>query len=85
MKIEPVILAGEFVKLEPLQREHFENLCEVGLEESLWRWTGNVIESREDLQRYVETAFEEFERKISLPFVSGNLFSRISYAPYASR
>lgn len=70
MKIEPVTLEGEFVKLEPLRSEHFEPLCEVGLDETLWLWTGNVIKSKEDLRRYVETALDEFKRKVSLPFVT---------------
>lgn len=70
MKIEPVILEGEFVRLEPLRSEHFEPLCEVGLDETLWLWTGNVIKSKQDLRRYVETALDEFERKVSLPFVT---------------
>ena len=70
MEIEPVVLEGESVKLAPLRIEHFENLCEVGLEESLWLWTGNVIKSKDDLRRYIETALDEFERKVSLPFVT---------------
>lgn len=68
MKIEPVTLEGEFIRLTPLQIEHFESLCEVGLEESLWRLTANVVESKEDLRRYVETALDEQTRKVSLPF-----------------
>ncbi len=35
MKLEPIILEGEFVRLETLRREHFENLCQVGLDETL--------------------------------------------------
>ena len=70
MKIESVILEGEFVKLEPLRIEHFENLCEVGLDETLWLWTGNVIKSKEDLRRYVDAALDEQARKVSVPFVT---------------
>lgn len=70
MKIEPVILEGEFVRLEPLRIEHFENLCEVAFDETLWLWTTNVVESKDDLRRYVETALGEAERKVSLPFVT---------------
>lgn len=70
MKIEPVILEGEFVKLAPLKSEHFEELYEAASDESLWLWTINVIKSKEDLRQYIETALDEFDRKSSLPFVT---------------
>lgn len=70
MKIEPIILEGKFVRLEPLRAELLDALCAVGLEESLWQWTANVVKSKKDLGRYVETALREFENKVSLPFVT---------------
>jgi RimJ/RimL family protein N-acetyltransferase len=70
MKIEPVVLEGEFVRLEPLKIEHFDALCEVGLDENLWRLTANIVKSREDLRRYVENALSDFEKGIALPFVT---------------
>lgn len=70
MQIEPIILDGEFVRLEPLQIEHLDALWEVGADESVWRWTTNIVNNREDLRRYVETALDEFSRKVSLPFVT---------------
>ena len=70
MKFEPVTLEGEFVRLEPLNIEHFDALCEVGLDESLWKWTANIVKSSEDLRRYVEIALSDFEKGISLPFVT---------------
>lgn len=70
MKIEPVILEGEYVRLNPLGLEYVDALWEVGMEESLWRWTANVITSREDMRRYVETALDEQRRGVSLPFAT---------------
>jgi N-acetyltransferase len=70
MKIEPIILEGEYVRLEPLRIEHLENLCEVGFEESIWRWTMVQIETKSDMQRYIETALEEQSRGVSLPYVT---------------
>lgn len=69
IKVEPIILEGEFVRLEPLKFEHLDALCEVGMTDSLWFFTSNVVQTVEDMRRYVETALDEFERKISLPFV----------------
>ena len=70
MKIEPIVLEGEFVRLEPLKIEHHTALCEVGLEESIWRWSPEPIETPDDMRRYIETALDEQRRGVSLPFVT---------------
>ena len=70
MDIEPITLNGAFVRLEPLQIEHLTALDEIAFDESIWRWTTNIVKTPDDLRRYVETALDEFERKASLPFVT---------------
>ncbi len=70
MRIEPVILEGNAVKLAPLESNYLEELWAAAANESLWLWTANIVKSKEDLQRYVETALDELERKVSLPFVT---------------
>jgi len=70
MKIEPVILEGESVKLAPLESDNLEELWEAAADESLWLWTANIIKTKEDLRGYIETALDELERKVSLPFVT---------------
>src|SRR5687767_10599501 len=70
MKIEPVSLEGNFVKLEPLRFENWESLYEAGADETIWRWTASVITSPEDMKRYVETALEEQACGSALPFVT---------------
>ncbi len=70
MKIEPIILEGNFIRLEPLEIEHLDALCEVGLEEEIWRWTTNIVRGENEMRNYIETALGEFNRKVSLPFVT---------------
>jgi len=70
MKIEPIILDGEYVRLEPIQMKHLENLCAVGLEESIWQWMTVHINTKEEMQKYIEAALDEQKRGISLPFVT---------------
>jgi len=70
MKIEPVILEGDFVRLEPLALTHLDQLCEVGLDEELWRWIPTQITNREEMKNYIETALDEQNRGISLPFAT---------------
>ena len=69
MKIEPVILRGSIVRLEPLTLDQVAALARVGLEPELWRWVPNQIHTPEDMQAYVLTALDEQRRGVSLPFV----------------
>ena len=57
MKIEPVVLEGQHVRLEPLTREHTTPIIEVGMEPDIWRWTNNVVNSEADIERYLNDAF----------------------------
>ena len=70
VNVRPVTLEGNVVRLEPLSASHLAGLCEVGLEEEIWRWTTNLIETEDDLRRYVETALDEQRRGVSLPFAT---------------
>jgi len=70
MKVEKVNLEDEFVKLEPLKIEHFDSLCKIGLEEEIWHWSPEQINSPEAMKKYIETALNEQLRGVSLPFVT---------------
>ncbi len=71
MKIEPVILEGKFVRLEPLSLEtQFEDLCEAGLDADLWKWTSDFIQNAAELRIYFERALDEQRRGVSLPFAT---------------
>ena len=70
MKVGPVILEGEFVRLEPMTLEHLDDLWEAGNDESLWRLIPTNITSRDDMQKYIEVAHAEYDRGSALPFVT---------------
>ena len=70
MDIHPVILEGEHVRLEPLSLEHHAQLCEVGLDPDLWRWTTNFISTPEDLRDYLQAALKDQEEGRSVPFAT---------------
>ena len=44
MIIEPVVLEGRYVRLEPLSLDHHVQLNDVGLDEDLWRFY-SIIEA----------------------------------------
>jgi N-acetyltransferase len=75
MIVEPVILEGKFVRLEPMRVDHLPALCKVGLDETIWQWTANVVKDEKDLETYVRTALAEQALGTALPFVTIELAS----------
>lgn len=50
------------VRLEPLTLDHVPALCEVGLEEEIWRWMTTRTRDEADMRAWVETALRERDR-----------------------
>src|ERR1700726_659714 len=68
MAVSPVMLEGEYVRLEPLTRAHLTGLAEAGLDKELWRWIPVPVRTVDEMAAYVETALGEQERGGSMPF-----------------
>ncbi|HET8922063.1 MAG TPA: GNAT family protein [Candidatus Acidoferrum sp.] len=64
----PVTLESQHVRLEPLAMAHLTGLAEVGLDEELWRWIPTQVRTAEEMADYIETALNEQDRRVSLPF-----------------
>jgi len=69
MIVEPVVLRGTCVRLDPLKIDHVEALSRVGLEPELWRWIPTAVATVEEMRAYVMTALDEQRQGMSLPFV----------------
>jgi RimJ/RimL family protein N-acetyltransferase len=70
MKILPVTLEGEVVRLEPLTESHFDGLCEVGLEPELWQWTPFRVTNSEEMLGFVRAALDGQAAGHMLPFAT---------------
>lgn len=70
MDVKTLTLNGNLVLLEPLTLAHFDSLCAVGFDESIWHWTTTQVKTPEEMQKYIETALEEQRRGVSIPFVT---------------
>jgi RimJ/RimL family protein N-acetyltransferase len=70
MAVAPVTLEGQYIRLEPLSIEHHGPLCEVGLDEELWRWIPNAVRTPEEMRAYIETALEWQAAGTALPFAT---------------
>lgn len=70
MNVQPVILEGRRVRMEPLKKEHADELAKFAFNEQLWLWTTNLMRDIQDLDRYVDRALDEQRRRVALPFVT---------------
>jgi RimJ/RimL family protein N-acetyltransferase len=68
MAVEPVVLEGRHVRLEPLSLDHHAGLCQVGLDQDLLQWTESYEPTPDGLRRYIETALEWQAEGTALPF-----------------
>jgi RimJ/RimL family protein N-acetyltransferase len=69
IRVEPVVLEGEHLRLEPLSQSHVDGLCEIGIVEELWRWIPVPVKAPEQMKAYVDTALTERANGVSMPFV----------------
>ena len=70
MKIEPVTLEGEFVRLEPMRGDHLPDIIKAGMDDAIWKFTNNVVKNQADLERYVRAALTDQANGVALPFVT---------------
>lgn len=70
MSVAPVTLAGKFVRLVPLSLDHLDPLCQVGLDDELWRLTASFVRTREDVHAYIAAALQSQSEGIALPFAT---------------
>jgi RimJ/RimL family protein N-acetyltransferase len=75
MKVEPVVLSGGVIRLEPLREHHVEALWIVGSDPDLWRLTSARIYSLADMRAYVNDALRDEEVGRALPFATVEIAS----------
>lgn len=69
LKIEPVILTGQVVRLEPLQMKHTTDLYQAAQDPAIWTYMSiPPISSRNEMEQVIITALHEQEQGVSLPF-----------------
>ena len=63
------VLEGRHVRLEPLSREHHTELCDVGLDPDLWRWTVTRSHTPDQLLAYIDAALHARAAGDAIPFL----------------
>ncbi len=79
--LDPVVLEGPLVRLEPLTLDHLDALLPVAVEPELWRYTWSKVSGSAELKAYIEAALAEQAAGTSLPFA---IIERSSGTPIGS-
>lgn len=68
LKVEPVVLEGEYVRLEPLTLAHAEDLALAAADGELWNTDVTIIPKPAGMRDYIQAALKGFELGFELPF-----------------
>src|SRR5690242_3487274 len=68
--VEPVVLDGKRVRLEPLSLGHVAGLTEVGLDSDIWRWMPVAITTPGEMRALVEQALSDAADGSQVPFAT---------------
>jgi N-acetyltransferase len=84
MKVEPVVLEGELVRLEPLAPQHAAGLWEAARDPVIWRWFPFRITSLAETEQMIAIATKAAEQGSMLAFAqilraSGEIAGSTSY------
>src|SRR5512140_3085611 len=76
MDVQPVTLAGRFVRLEPLREEHVAGLAAIGLDDSIWKYMPyGYMRSEADIRGWVREIISRASAGGDLPFAVIDLAS----------
>jgi N-acetyltransferase len=73
--VEPIVLEGRRIRMEPLRPDHLADLARVALDPPLWRWTIMGPQDEAGLRRWLETALANADAGSERPFATIDLAS----------
>src|SRR5256885_9640140 len=66
--LTPVVLTGQHVELQPISREHHDDLCAAVAVDELWRLTVTTVPSPSAMRDYLSELARDCENGRALPF-----------------
>ena len=63
-------LNGTYVRLEPLTQAHAAAMCLVAFDPHIWSVTTTRLQTPADVHDYIDTALQEYQRGLALPFAT---------------
>jgi RimJ/RimL family protein N-acetyltransferase len=68
--VEPAVLEGELVRLEPLSRDHLTGLIEAGADPAIWGWMFRPADSPDAMASLVDEALAHAASGSEVPFAT---------------
>ena len=68
MKVSPLVIEGQHVRLEPLTHAHTESLIKAANDGDIWKSDVTVVPSADNISKYIDDALRGLERGNELPF-----------------
>jgi len=68
--VEPVVLEGDRVRMEPLRADHLADLSLVAFDPPIWRWTIMGPQDEAGLQRWIDAALANAADGVERPFAT---------------
>jgi RimJ/RimL family protein N-acetyltransferase len=68
--VEPVVLEGDRIRMEPLRADHLADLSLVAFDPPLWRWTIMGPQDEAGLRRWLDAALANAADGIERPFAT---------------
>jgi RimJ/RimL family protein N-acetyltransferase len=68
--VEPVVLEGRIVRLEPLSMTHLDDLAEVALDPAIWQWTLARPTDTATLGEWIQAALANAAAGAEMPFAT---------------
>lgn len=73
--VEPVVLEGRLVRLEPLAESHLGDLLQVAIDPEIWRLTITQVRDEASLRAWLEAALRNRAAGSEMPFATIDLAS----------
>jgi len=73
--VEPVVLEGSRIRMEPLRPDHLADLALVAFDPALWRWTIMGPQDETGLRRWLDVALANADAGTERPFATIDLGS----------
>lgn len=65
-----MVLEGQLVRLEPLTRDHYDEMVKVALDPAIWQWTQRRLLVEKDVHEFIEIALTEQAAGTSIPWAT---------------
>ena len=70
VRTETLTLEGMHVRLAPLEAGHVPALADAGLDPAIWEFSRTLLQTTEDVERYVTRALDARRAGTAIPFVT---------------